>query len=340
MVTIKDVANKAGVSTATVSRIVNGDKTYKTTDETRERVWEAVKELNYIPNQLAKNLSYQKDKSRTRQSNYTIGCILCVTTEKYSDPYYMAILSGIEAKLSEEGLSINLLRSHRELEDKTILLNLLSENLSGLILMESLSDEMYSQIKANVGCIVGIDTNHDDIDNIRYDRLEAGEKAVAHLIEKGHKRIGFLGALSTGKYKEKRYKGYLNALAEAGIKEDPSIVKDTRWSRKECHRATLEILDSPNPPTALFAASDLMGMVALNAIYERGLRVPDDVSVIGVSNIEMSNYTNPPLSTIDVPKKEMGMVAAEMLLYRLKGNKSSPRTIILPTELIARESTK
>ena len=132
----------------------------------------------------------------------------------------------------------------------------------------------------------------------------------------------------------------MSALNEAGIEEDLSIVKDTKWSRKQCYKSTLEILDSGDPPTAIFAASDLMGLVAINAIYEKGLSVPDDIAVIGVSNIEMAKYSNPPLSTIDVPKKEMGVAAAEQLLYRLKGRDSPPRTIILPTNLIVRESTE
>lgn len=342
MVTIKDVAKNAGVSTATVSRIINGDKTYKTTDETRKKVWQAVEELNYIPNQAAKNLSFQKGKSvQSRYKSYKIGCILCVTTEKYSDPYYMAILSGLESKLSEEGISLSLIKTTSELEDKTVLLDLLSQKLSGIVIMESLSDDIYKQVKDNVGCIVGIDTIHTDIDNICYDRFDAAEKAVSYLIKKGHRRIGYLGSASSGDIrKEKRYMGYLNALNEAGIKEDLSIVKDTKWSQKQCHKSTLEILETANPPTAIFSASDLMGMVALNAIYEKGLTVPKDISVIGISNIEMSKYSNPPLSTIDVPKKEMGMVAAETLLYRLKGNQSSPRTIVLPTNLIIRESTE
>jgi LacI family transcriptional regulator len=340
MATIKDVAKKAGVSPATVSRIINGDKTYKTTDETRDRVWKIVRELNYVPNQAAKSLSFQKGRSSPYQ-DYKIGCLLCVTTEKYSDPYYMAILSGLEAKLSQEGLSLSLLRTTSELEDRTVFLNLLSQKLSGMIIMESLSEDMYKQIKDNVQHLVGIDTIHRDIDNICYDRFEAAEKAVSYLIEKGHRRIGYLGSCSSGDIrKEKRYRGYLSALNEAGIEEDLSIVKDTKWSRKQCYKSTLEILDSGDPPTAIFAASDLMGLVAINAIYEKGLSVPDDIAVIGVSNIEMAKYSNPPLSTIDVPKKEMGVAAAEQLLYRLKGSDSPPRTIILPTNLIVRESTE
>lgn len=341
MANIKEVAKLAGVSPATVSRIVNGDKTYKTTDETRNRVWKAVEELNYVPNQAAKNLSFQKGRSSPSQTDYKIGCILCVTTEKYSDPYYMAILSGLEAKLNEEGMPLSVLKTTSELEDKTVFLNLLGQKLSGLVIMESLSNDMYKQIKENVQNIVGIDTIHKDIDNICYDRFDAAEKAVSYLIDLGHKRIGYLGSSSSGDIrKEKRYMGYLSALSEAGIAEDLNIIKDTKWSRKQCYKSTLEILDSENPPTAIFAASDLMGLIALNAIYERGLCVPDDIAVIGVSNIEMTKYSNPPLSTIEVPMKEMGIAAAEQLLYRLKGTDSSPRTIILPTNLIVRESTQ
>lgn len=341
MATIKDVASLAKVSTATVSRILNGDKTYRTTEETREKVWRAVNELNYIPNRTAKLLSSQKLKEGPGQPYAKIGCILCVTADKYSDPYYMSILNGLEAKLIENGLTLSVVRTNNELADRTILLNLLGESLSGMVIMESLSEEIYRQIKENVGCIVGIDTHHEEIDNICYDRLEAAETAVAHLLSKGHKRIGYLGSDPSGDLRrEKRYRGYLSALSEAGIKEDLSIVRDTGWSRNKCYDATLEILASPEPPTAIFAASDLMGMVALNAIYKKGMRVPDDIAVIGISNIDMAKYSNPPLSTIDVPTREMGAIAGELLLYRLKGNKSLPRRIYLPTRLIARESTE
>lgn len=339
MVTIRDVAKRANVSTATVSRIINGDKTYKVTEETRNRVWAAVKELNYIPNQTAKKLSFRKG-SGTSRSNYRLGCILCVTTEKYSDPYYMEILSALEQRLLDDGLSLSLIKTPNELKDEVVLLNMLSEELSGLVIMESLSDALYKQIKENVGCIVGIDTIHEDIDNIRYDRYEAAEKAVNHLISQGHRRIAYLGSSSYDVRKEKRYRGYLDALMEAGIEEDLSIVKDTKWSRKQCHKATLELLENPNPPTAIFAASDLMGMIAINAIYEKGLSVPDDISVIGISDIEFAKYTNPPLTTVAVPMKEMGVAAAETLMYRLKGNKTIPRNVILPTKLVIRESTR
>jgi LacI family transcriptional regulator len=162
-----------------------------------------------------------------------------------------------------------------------------------------------------------------------------------YLIGKGHKRIAFLGgALVTGDvYSDKRCKGYLDALRSAGIKEDISLIKDCEWDFEMCHAKTLELIDSPDRPTAIFTVSDINGIIALNAIHERGLRVPEDIAVVGLNNIEMSKYTNPPLTTLSVPLTEIGRVAADTLLARIKGDTSLPKKIILPTELIVRSST-
>lgn len=342
MATIKDVARVAGVSTATVSRILNADKSYKATQDTKEKVWKAATDLNYVPNQAAKHLSRQGDKRNSNLgTNAKIGCILCVTREKYTDPYFMAILSGVEAKLIENGYNLSVIRTYAELQDRSILYNTLGEALTGLIVMETLSDDIYKVIKEAVPYVVGIDTQHKEIDNVCYDRFEAAEKAVKHLIERGHRRIAFLGGadIPSTLRREKRYKGYLNALEDAGIAEDTSIVRNCEWDSKLCYSQTLELLNRPDRPTAFFAASDLMGMIAMNAICEHNLKVPEDIAVMGLSNIEMSMYSNPPLSTVEVPKTEMGGVAVEILISRMKGDTSLPKKIILPTELIVRNST-
>ncbi len=340
MATIKDVARMAKVSTATVSRVLNGDKTYKATEQTREKVWNAARELNYIPNQAARNLSRQGNK-RSGADTVRIGCILCITKEKYSDPYFLSILTGIESKLAEEGYDLSVVKTGYELQDRSTLFNTLSEPLTGLIIMESLDREIYTILKGKVKHIIGIDTLHSDIDNVCYDRFEAAVLAVNHLIEKGHRRIAYLGGadISENIRKEKRYKGYLSSLEDAGIAEDLSIVKNCEWESKLCYSQVLELLDGPGRPTAIFAASDLMGIVALNAIYERNLRIPDDIAVIGLSNIEMSLYTNPPLSTVNVPKKEIGEIAARLLVDRIKGDDSLPKKIIMPVNLLKRSST-
>ena len=342
MATIRDVAKMAGVSIATVSRILNADKTYKASEETQERVWKAVSELDYMPNQAAKHLSKQREKRNSFNGDKVkIGCILCVTREKYTDPYFMAILSGAESKLIESGYNLSVIRTSFELQNRAILFNTLNESLKGLIVMETLNDEIYKVLKDKIEFIVGIDTLHKEIDNVCYDRFDAAEKAVNHLIGKGHRRIAYLGGTDISGYirKEKRYKGYLSALEDSGIAEDLNIVKNCEWDSKLCYSQTIELIDVQNRPTAIFAASDLMAMIAMNAIFERNLKVPDDIAVIGLSNIEMSKYTNPPLSTIDVPKTQLGETAAEILISRIKGDISLPKKIILPTNLIERNSS-
>ena len=147
MATIRDVAKMANVSTATVSRILNADKTYKVTNETRERVWQAVKALNYVRNQGGKESINRVDIKNPTVNKVKIGCILCVTREKYTDPYFMSILSGVESKLIENGYSLSVIRTKNELQDPTVLFNTVSESLTGLIIMETLSDEIYSQLK-------------------------------------------------------------------------------------------------------------------------------------------------------------------------------------------------
>lgn len=341
MSTIRDIAKMAGVSTATVSRILNADKTYKATAATRERVWKAVSDLNYTPNQAAKKLSsHGGKKGKYSPGQIKLGCILCVTREKYTDPYFMAILSGAEAKLVENGYSFSLIRTSYELQDKTTLFSTLNESLTGLIVMETLEEDIYKVIKDKVEFIVGIDTLHKEIDNVCYDRFGAAEKAVSYLIGKGHRKIAFIGGTDHmgAIRKEKRYRGYLSALEDAGIPENLNMVRNCEWDSKLCYSQAVELLDNPDRPTAIFAASDLMAMIVINAIYERNLRVPDDIAVIGLSNIEMSEYSNPPLSTIDVPKLQMGAAAAEILLSRIKGDTSMPKQIILPTSLIERNS--
>ncbi len=342
MATIRDVAKLANVSTATVSRILNADKTYKVTNETRERVWQAVRDLNYVRNQNGKDSLNKADVKNSAAGKTKIGCVLCVTREKYTDPYFMSILSGVESKLIENGYSLSVIRTKIELQDPTVLFNTLSESLTGLIVMETLSDEIYAQLKDKIEFIVGIDTKHQDIDNVCYDRFAAAEKAVQHLVDKGHKRIAFIGGTDNSiepLRKEQRCRGYISILEDNNIKVDTDIIKNCEWDSKLCYSRTLELLDSPNRPTAIFAASDLMAMIAVNAVYEQGLKVPDDIAVMGLSNIEMSKYSNPPLSTIDVPKTQMGEIAAEILISHIKGERSLPKKIILPTSLLIRNST-
>jgi DNA-binding LacI/PurR family transcriptional regulator len=334
MSTIREVANLANVSTATVSRVLNNDSTYKITEETRAKVMQAATQLNYRIHPNAKRPSREL-------STMKIGCVLSVTKDKYNDPYFMSILSGAEERLLAEGLDVAFIRTGAELDEKHILLNTFNEPITGLILMETLNHETYEYLRKHVPYIVGIDTERWDIDNVGYDHHHVASMAVSHLIEKGHTKIGFIGGSGLrGNIREsQRYRGYYSTMHAAGLTVNPDWVIDCLWDEAKCIEKVDELCKSSRLPTAFFVASDLMAMAALNGLYNNGVAVPDETAVIGLSNIEMSKYSNPPLTTIHVPTKEIGMVAVDLLLERIKGSTILPRRVSLPTNLIVRSST-
>jgi LacI family transcriptional regulator len=339
MSTIRDIAKFANVSTATVSRVLNNDTTYKMTDETRARVWEAVTQLNYKHNKTTKTAAASSDGKAA--GPIKIGCVLSVTKSKYNDPYFMSILSGIETRLTSKGYEIAFLRTGYELEEDSVLHSTFSDNVSGLILMETLDSKTYEYVKKNVQNIVGIDTKHNDIDNVGYDHYEVASMAVQHLIDKGHTKIGFIGGSgTTNNIKDSlRYRGYVAALHAAELNVNPAWVMNCQWDETLCIQLVKQLYQMTDHPTAIFVASDLMAMAALSGLYEIGVKVPQQMAVIGLSNIELSKYSNPPLTTLEIPTMEIGVVAADLLLSRLSGEDLLPRKVVLPATLILRDST-
>lgn len=340
MSTIREVANLANVSVATVSRVLNNDTKYKMTDETRARVWQAATELNYTTKSPVKS-QFNGENSNSNGPSIKIGCILSVTKSKYQDPYFMSILSGVEEQLKDNGYELTFIKTGPELEDKKTLYNTFSNPISGLILMESLNSETYHFIRNQVPNIVGIDTLWEDIDNVGYDHYRVANVAVQHLIDRGYKKIGYIGGSSiNGNLKSsQRYRGYYASLHAAGLEENPDWVIDCLWDENICIEKINQLCKEKDYPTAFFVASDLMAMAALSSLYTLGIAVPKEVAIIGLSNIEISKYSNPPLTTIEIPTKEIGMVAVDLLISRIKGYKLLPRKVILPTSLILRNST-
>ena len=337
MANIRDVARLAKVSPATVSRILNDNQVYKPSDETREKVLRAVTELGYQP--LARKHS-SVAPGAAEGDRFSVGCLLATTRGKYSDPYYLAILGGIEEELARLGGSVSLIQTELELENPEILDRFLGAGLSGLIMMRPLSEALFTRLHSLIPHIVGIDTGHMPIDNIEYDHLRVSRMAVEYLYQKGHRRIGFIGGSPNGAplKKSRRYRSYLETMADLGLEVRPEWVLNCEWDDQRCIRLVEQVYREHELPTAFYAASDLMAMAALRALYQLGVPVPGRVAVIGMSNIEMSQYANPPLTTIDVPAVEMGITAARVIAQRIRGDDSLPKRILLPSTLIERDS--
>lgn len=329
MATLRDVAKTAGVSVATASRILSNDSSFKTKEETKDRIIEAVNQLNY------------QFKSKVKIKKYQIGCILAVTSEKYADPFFNSILSAAEEECANLGFSISTIKNYTELKDPKVLHEMCSQNLDGLILMEDLPDDILSVIKEHIPFIIGIDPYRNDFNNVGFDHMEATFQVMNHFISSGCRHIAYIGggAPNSNFYDSKRMMAYREALRRVGIPYDERIVINCDWEIDQCAKITESLLKSDIPVDAIFAGSDTLASVILGKFYELKLRCPEDISVIGFNNLAISAHMVPPLSTVEVPTKEIGYRAVRRLYEMLQGDHSTIN-ILLQTQFIERNSTK
>jgi DNA-binding LacI/PurR family transcriptional regulator len=228
----------------------------------------------------------------------------------------------------------------RELEESTSLDQIFTFPLSGIILMNSLDDKIYSYIRAHVPAIVGVDTSHKEIDNIEYDHYLASSLAVDTFYAKGYRDIGFIGAApdELGLENSRRFKGYFSSMHAHGLTIRKETCVNCHWQEKECYEIIQKLFHEHALPEAFLVASDLMAMAVLRTLFDLGIQVPEQIAVMGITNIEMSRFSNPPLTTIDIPASHMGTLAFDTLLQRIQGYDMLPRRISLPLNVLLRSS--
>lgn len=338
---MSDIAATVGVAPMTVSRVLN--KNGYVSEETRLRVLDVVKEMNYRRNGLARSLK--------RQRTETIGLVLGDISNPYSTELARAVRQA--ATMNSYNLFI-CISEHSAEEDIAAFESLTSHSIDGLIVATRANDAgddyLKSIVENNVPVVViGRDFYHEQIDYISADNLSGGYEATQHLIDLGHRRIGFIGATLDGEVKLKRLQGYLNALKKHGIEADERLVTGRReaktgvpgYSTEEIgYEGMKRLLSLPNRPTAVFARNDFTAIGAMTAIKAAGLRIPRDIAIIGFDDIPLAVHMSPSLSTVRQPMHLQGQIAAEFLLRRIEAEDVLPREEkILNCELIIREST-
>lgn len=343
MPTLKEIAQMVGVSISTVSRVINNDTSKHISAETKAKVWEVVKQLNYKTSETQRRLVKQKMEAALH-SGKQIGCILSVPNNKYNHPFFSPMLGGIKDKLKELGASLSFIRTQDEVMEDWQQNQLFEDAVpDGLIVIENVNPSLFKALKERVPCCVGIDLSDPTVPVIAYDREIAAQAAVQHLIDQGYREIGYIGGvdLIDSKDKDMRFRGYKSAILEADLPLNSNWIINAEWNVDLSYDKMSELLTNyrNDLPTAMFCASDMMAIAAMRAVSEQGLRIPDDIAFVGLDNIEISKYTSPPLSTIHIPKYEMGLVAAKSVIDLIDECYPLPFKMLLPFEVIVRESS-
>lgn len=331
MATIKDVARIAGVSTTTVSHVIN--KTRFVAEATQERVNKAVEELNYAPSAVARSL-----KCNTTR---TIGMLVTQST----NPFFAEVVDGVESYCYRQGYTLILCNTGGIYEKQRDYIRMLAEKrVDGILVMCSdLTEELRRMLDshADIPKVImdwGPESSHADkiIDNSE----EGGYLATKYLIDHGHTNIACLSGHLDKLACIERIAGYKRALTEADINFNGDLVIEGNF---ECDMAVVaadKIIAMEQRPTAVFCFNDTMALGLLSRLQEKGIRVPEDVSVIGYDNIEMSGYFSPPLTTVHQPKRRVGKTAFEILLERIKDKEHDKRVFEMHPEIVERQSVK
>ncbi|BDG62356.1 LacI family DNA-binding transcriptional regulator [Caldinitratiruptor microaerophilus] len=326
--TIRDVARAAGVSQSTVSRALNGSG--YVSPATRARVLAAAAQLHFRPSHVARSL--------VSKATHTLGLLLPDIT----NPFFPAIARGVEDAAARAGYAVILCNTDRDpAHEEHYLAILRQRQVDGLVLIASSAAVGHRIARADFPAVVFVDRVPPgaEADAVVVDNREGVRTATRHLLGLGHRRIAFVGGSAGSGTSEDRLAGYLAALAEAGLNPDPGHIRAGDFTYDGGYAAGRALLGSPDRPTAVVAANDLMAIGVLRAAAELGLRVPDDVAVVGYDDIPLAGMLNPPLTTVAQPTYEMGERAARMLLERLAGKAPpEPRRVVLPARLVVRRS--
>jgi LacI family transcriptional regulator len=328
-VTIVEVARQAGVALGTVSRVLNNDA--HVAPETRERVNAVIRDLGYVANRQARGL-------RNMKTN-----VIGVLAPDLANSYIGQILHGVDAELAVHELDLMLFTTHRApVKEAAYVASMVQGMVDGLLLVlpRNFEDYMGTLARQNFPFTL---IDHQGTGNpcpaVGTTNWQGAYSATEYLLGLGHRRIGFItGSMELGCSQE-RLDGYRAALCAHGLPDTPELVYEGDFRQTDGYAGASALLDLPVPPGAIFASNDLMAIGAMDAVRSRGLRIPEDVSIVGFDDIPQAAMLRPSLSTVQQPLEEMGRAATRMLLGLIKNPQEAVNRLELPTRLIIRDST-
>lgn len=328
MATLKDVAQLAGVSTATVSRFLNNDTSLVLPEETQQNIKKAVVKLNYVK------------KKKNKQEIFTVGVLQWYSLkQEIDDPFYLRIRNGVEDFCTKDNINIvRLFKSDGDYIDKL-------RNVDGIICIGKFSKNEIIELENINNKVIFVDMEMEKIkhNTISLDFKNAINDVMDYLVSLNHKRIGYLGGNeyldSNTIYKDFRYNAFETYCQEHHIDYEDYVYIES-YSRESGYAMMMEMIQSQKLPTAVVAASDPIAVGAIRALRESNIRVPEDISIIGFDDIDDANYTDPPLTTMHAPAYHMGQYGAMLLYSMINEDGILPFKVVLPCILMERESCK
>lgn len=328
---LEEVARLSGVSRSTVSRVVNNDPNVSET--TREKVLEIIKEVNFQPNAAARSLA----AGRTR----ILGLVIPMgVSALFTDPYFPLLIQGVSVACNNHDHSVMLWLAEPEYERRTIRKIISNTGLiDGVIVASSLTEDplVEALLESTLPFVmVGRHLTNPRVSYVDVDNRNSARDAVTHLMRMGRRRVAMIAGPRTMIAGIDRLEGYYDAYHNRGLAPDPDLVMESDFTEAGAYLAMNKLL--PHHPDAIFVASDTMAMGALRSLREAGLRVPEDVAMVGFDDMPFAARTEPPLTSVRQPAQRTGIAAAEMLIDLIEYGDINPRRIILPTELVIRAS--
>lgn len=327
--TMKDVALQANVSTATVSRALTNPE--KVSQATRNRVEQAALEVGYLPQLQGRNM--KRNESRT----------ILVIVPDICDPFFSEVIRGIEVTAAAQGYLVLIGDcAHQNQQEKTFIDLIITKQIDGMLLLGSrLPFDASIEEQRNLPPMVMANEFAPELGlpTVHIDNLTASFDAVNYLHELGHQRIGCIAGPEEMPLCHYRLQGYVQALRRCGITVDPHYIARGNFTFEAGSTALEQLLALPQPPTAVFCHSDIMALGALSYAKRRGLKIPDDLSIIGFDNISLAEFCDPPLTTVSQPRFDIGREAMLLLLNQLSGQVVDSGSRLLDCELIIRGST-
>lgn len=331
---LKDIAEKAGVSTTTVSRVLNNKRSnIPVSQTTKEKVKKIARELNYQPNANARALVSKKTK------------IIALVLPEDIGSFFNKVIEGIEEYLKENDYRLILCTTGYEPPEKVIE-ELLRQNIVDGVLIGSSTritnkDHFINIVKDNSFPTVFITNSWYDFPSVRVDSYRGAYQATEHMISKGRKKLAIITGPNLDEIvdSQERFKGFKDCLQDNKLELKDDYIIYGKYNYKKGYDSAKKLLSLENPPDGIFISEDQMAMGAMRAAVELGVKIPEELSIIGFDNIDQAKYLNPSLTTVSQPRIKMGKKAAEMLIKLIENKKLAEKEVIFEADLVIRESS-